>query len=83
MDYFTFVNIAWACVVLAAVAINFKKGYARGVSDGYEQIMIPALHLMMSKGYIAVKHDDDSTVDPRELGAYLVKEISAKSKHNA
>jgi len=84
MDYFTFVNISWLCVVLAAVFMNFKKGYTKGVSDGYEQIMIPALHLMMAKGYIAVKHSDgDTRVDARELGAYLVREISVNSKQSS
>lgn len=84
MDYFTFVNLCWAFILVLAVTINFKKGYNKGVADGYEQIMIPALHLMMSKGYISVKNSDDETrVDPRELGAYLVREISVNSKRSS
>lgn len=83
MDYLTFVNICWMCVLMVAVFTNFKNGYAKGVADGYEQIMIPALHLMMSKGYLSVKHSDDETeVDPRELGAYLVKEIASNSRRS-
>lgn len=81
MDYFTFVNLCWVVVVIAAVMMNFKRGYAKGVADGYEQIMLPALDLMMSKGFIVAKHTNgNDDVGPRELGEYLVNELAVRSK---
>ncbi len=76
MDYFTFVNMCWVVVVIASVLINFKKGYAKGVTDSHEAITIPMIEHLIKNNYLNARYSNDDPIDSRELAAYLVRKIT-------
>lgn len=80
MDYLTFVNLCWAVVVMAAVLINFKKGYAKGVIDSHESITIPMIDHLIKNNYLNAKYSNDNPIESRELAAYLVREITKNGR---
>ena len=78
MDYFTFVNVCWVVVLLAAVLINFVNGYTNGVMDSHESITIPLVDHLVKHNYLNARYADDTPIDSRRLAAYLITEMKDK-----